>query len=166
MRYTKIAILFMVLMMLMKQQPAFSQTPADENNIRAIFNKMQQAWAANDYGYTKYDILDPNAILINPIGMYWKNKVEITKGLQYLGEVRFKYFKTIEDSIVSIRFLSRSVVLVIVHATEEVKQDFTMAGETTANKKGERSESWRTNTLIKGNDSWKITSITVTHIVK
>ena len=166
MRYTKIAILFMVLMMLMKQQPAFSQTPADENNIRAIFNKMQQAWAANDYGYTKYDILDPNAILINPIGMYWKNKVEITKGLQYLGEVRFKYFKTIEDSIVSIRFLSPSPALVILHGIEGVEQDFTMPGDTAVNKKGERSEGWQTYTLIKGNEGWKITSITVTLVVK
>ena len=143
-----------------------SQTADDEKAIHIVFDKMQQTWAANDYGYTKYNILDPNAILINPVGMYWKNKVEITKGLQYLGEVRFKYFKTIEDSIVSIRFLSPSVALVILHGIEEVEQDFTMPGETNANKKGERSEGWRTYTLIKGNDSWKITSITVTHIVK
>src|SRR3954452_5088766 len=83
-----------------------SQTADDEKAIHTVFDKMQQAWAAHDYAYTQYDILDSSAILINPVGMYWKNKAEITKGLQYLGEVRFKFFKTIEDSIGSIRFLS------------------------------------------------------------
>src|SRR6187399_1268234 len=58
---------------------SFSQTLQDEKDIHALFDKMSEAWSAGDYGYTKYDVLDDSAILINPVGMYWKNKNEIIK---------------------------------------------------------------------------------------
>ena len=145
---------------------ANAQNSSDENAIRVVFQKMSDAWKAHDYGYTHDDILDDNAVLINPIGMYWKGKAEITKSLQYLGEVRFKYGKSLGDSILSIRFLSPSSAFVVVHGVGEITQDFTMPGETNMTKKGERYEGFQTFTLVKKNATWRITSITATEVVK
>ncbi|MEP7232070.1 MAG: SgcJ/EcaC family oxidoreductase [Ginsengibacter sp.] len=143
-----------------------AQNSGDENAVRVVFQKMSDAWKAHDYGYTHDDILDDNAVLINPIGIYWKSKTEITKALQFLGEVRFKYEKPIEDSILSVRFLSPSSALVVIHSMDEIIQDFTMPGETNVTKKGEREEGLHTFTLVKQNATWRITSITATEVVK
>lgn len=147
-------------------QSSFCQTPQDKKDIYNLFNKMSEAWEAGDYGYTKYDILDDSAVLINPVGMYWKNKEEITKGLQYLGEVRFKYLKFTEGKMLSLRFLSPTVALAIAWGKDVVTEDFTMPDEATVIKKGEESEGIEVCTLIKKENKWKITSMNVTHIVK
>lgn len=145
---------------------AHAQNMSNENAVRVVFQKMNDAWKVHDYGYTHDDILDDNAVLINPIGMFWKGKDEITKALQYLGEVRFKHLKAIEDSIISIRFLSPSSALVLLHDVGEVTDDFTMPGETGITKKGERTEGLQSFTLVKQNETWRITSITATEVVK
>lgn len=131
-----------------------------------MFDKMNEAWSAQDYGYTKYDILDDSAVLINPVGMYWKNKEEIIKGLQYLGEVRFKYLKFTEQKILSVRFLSPTAALVIAWGKDVVTEDFTMPGEEMVTKKGEENEGFQACTLMKKENKWKITSMNVTHVVK
>ena len=143
-----------------------AQTPADEKAVRLIFNQMHDAWVAHNYPFAGLDIFDENAVVINPVGMYWKNRAEIQKSFKYLGEVRFKYFTTIKDSIMSIRFLSPSSVLVIVKGTDKVSQDFTMPGETIVNKKGEQYEGIRSYTLVKEDSGWKITSIQITEVNK
>lgn len=157
------AIQFFVLCFL--QLKSFGQS-ADEIAIRNVFKQKEEAWAAQDYAFTKYDVLDDSAFVINPVGMYWKNKTEIMKGLQYLAEVRFKYMKHIETKIVSIRFLSPSVALAIVWSKNEVIKDFTMPGEKAVTKKGQQFEGYQTETLIKRDNKWKISSTTVTEIVK
>jgi len=145
---------------------SFSQTLQDEKDIHALFDKMSEAWSAGDYGYTKYDVLDDSAILINPVGMYWKNKNEIIKGLQYLGEVRFKYLKFTESKTLSLRFLSSTVALAVIYSKDVVTEDFTMPGEKKVTKKGTVSEGFETHTLIKKNNKWKLASLNVVEIVK
>lgn len=145
---------------------AYAQSSSDENAVRVVFQKMNDAWKAHDYGYTHDDFLDDNAVLINPVGMYFKSKAEITKSLQYLGEVRFKYEKPLQDSIISIRFLSPSSAFVVIHSAGEIIQDFTMPGETNTIKKGERYEGFQTFTLVKQNATWRIISITVAEVAK
>ncbi|MEO8862107.1 MAG: SgcJ/EcaC family oxidoreductase [Ginsengibacter sp.] len=145
---------------------AFAQSSSDENAVRAVFQKMSDAWKAHDYGYTHDDILDENAVFINPVGVYFKSKAAITKVMQYVGVVRFKYEKPLQDSILSIRFLSPSSALVVHHSVAEIIQDFTMPGETNITKKGERDDNFQTYTLVNQNGTWRITSITATEVVK
>ena len=145
---------------------ASAQTSSDENAVRVVFQKMTDALKTNDYGYTHDDILDENAVFINPIGVYFKSKAGITKVMQYVGVVRFKYEKPLQDSILSIRFLSPSSVLVVQHSVREIIEDFTMPGETNITKRGERDDNFQTYTLVKQNRTWRITSITATEVVK
>ena len=159
-------LLFLVASCFIIGAQVHAQNSSDENAVRVVFQKMNDAWKAHDYGYAHDDILDDNAVLINPIGMYWKGKAEISKALQYLGEIRFKYEKPLEDSILSIRFLSPSSALVVRHSVGEIIQDFTMPGETEMTKKGERAEGFQTFTLMKQNTTWEITSITITEVAK
>jgi len=56
--------------------------------------------------------------------------------------------------------------LVLLHDVGEVTDDFTMPGETGITKKGERTEGLQSFTLVKQNETWRITSITATEVVK
>ena len=141
----------------------FGQDAGDKKKIEAIFNKIDKAWNAHDFAYlSSSEILDENSVLINPVGMYWKNRAEIEKEIGYLSEIRFKYMNIVERTILMLRFLSPSIALAVCSVTDEVQQDFTMPGETTVTKKGERMKAIQSFTFVKKNDSWKISSLQIT----
>ena len=142
---------------------ALSQTKDDEKQVRSILRKMHEAWDEHDYAYTKYDIFDDSAILINPVGMVLKNKNEITGSLQFLGEARFKYLKIIKDSVLSFRFLSPTVAFVVAETSDVVTQDFSMPGGAPGGKEGEISRGIFSYSFTKRNGNWKIISMQVTH---
>jgi uncharacterized protein (TIGR02246 family) len=145
------------------QTNCFGQDAGDKKKIDAIFGKIDKAWNTHDFTYlSSPDITDENSVLINPVGMYWKNRDEIAKGIGYLSEVRFKFMDIVERTILTLRFLSPSVALVVCSVTDEVRQDFTMPGETTVTKKGERMKATQSYTFVKQNDSWKISSLQIT----
>jgi uncharacterized protein (TIGR02246 family) len=145
------------------QTNCFGQNARDKKKIEAIFDKIDKAWNAHDFTYlSSSEILDENSVLINPVGTYWKNRDEIAKGIGYLSEVRFKYMNIVERTILTLRFFSPSVALVVCSVTDEVQQDFTMPGETTVTKKGERMKAIQSFTFVKQNDSWKISSLQIT----
>ena len=155
-----ITLLFALLSL---QTNCFGQDAGDKKKIEAIFDKIDKGWNAHDFAYlSSSEILDENSMLINPVGMYWKNRAEIGKGIGYLGEVRFKYMIIVERAILTLRFLSPSVALVVCSVTDEVQQDFTMPGETTITKKGERMKAIQSFTFVKQTDSWKISSLQIT----
>ncbi len=136
----------------------FAQSTQDELDVRAVIKTMETAWNAHDYSFTsKNDIFDPNAALINPVGMYWKNKAEILKALQAFGEARFKFTST-QYNIKSVNFLAPTVALVTMSAKDVVEQDSPVG------KKGDSSEGMYFITLLKKGNGWKITSLQVTEV--
>ena len=136
----------------------FAQSAQDELDVRAVIKTMETAWNAHDYSFTgKNDIFDPNAALINPVGMYWKNKAEILKAMQVFGETRFKFTST-KYNIKAVKFLAPTVALVTMSAKDVVEQDSPVG------KKGDSSEGMYFITLVKGGNGWKITSLQVTEI--
>ena len=136
----------------------FAQSAQDELDVRAVIKTMETAWNAHDYSFTgKNDIFDPNAALINPVGMYWKNKAEILKAMQVFGETRFKFTST-QYNIKSVKFLAPTVALVTMSAKDVVEQDSPVG------KKGDSSEGMYFISLLKGGNGWKITSLQVTEV--
>jgi hypothetical protein len=101
--------------------------------------------------------------MINPVGMYWKNKAEITKAHQVFGEMMFKHSST-KNEQVDIRFLAPTVALAAVKATYRVKQDHNLPNGQKAGSKGDVNQSMFTITLTKNNDTWKIASLQVTEL--
>lgn len=142
---------------------AQAQSP-DEKQIRDLMKQMADSWIDGDYAYEKVDALDDKAVFVNPVGMYWKNKMEIQDGLRFLGGVRFKYLETLDEKILLFRFLSPTSALVVSRLKDRVTQDFTMPGSTGVIKKGEISEGMITSTFTKINGRWKVTSMHLTHI--
>ncbi len=103
---------------------AYAQITDDEKQVRLVIQKMEDAWNVHDYTYRgKYDIYDPKAVMINPVGMYWKNRTEILKGIQIFGDTRFRY-ETTKYNNVEVRFLVPTVALATIQSTETVTQDF------------------------------------------
>lgn len=136
----------------------FGQSAQDELDVRTVIKTMETAWNAHDFSFTgKNDIFDSNATLINPVGMYWKNKAEIIKALQVFGETRFKFTST-QYNIKAVKFLAPSVALLTMSAKDMVEQDFQ------GGKKGDSSEGMYFITLLKGGNGWKITSLQVTEV--
>lgn len=136
----------------------FGQSAQDELDVRAVIKTMETAWNAHDYSFTgKNDIFDPNAALINPVGMHWKNKSEIVKALQAFGETRFKYTST-QYNVKVVKFLAPTVALLTMSAKDLVEQDFQ------GGKKGDIWEGMYFITLVKGGNVWKITSLQVTDV--
>lgn len=142
----------------------WAQNANDEKEIKDILDKMDQSWAAHDYAYSKLDVFDDNAIVINPVGMVWKNKGEITSALQFLGEVRFKYSKGNKSDITLMRFLSSKVALVVQHNGDEVIQDFKMPDGSPGGHAGDINEGMASYTFVKNGPTWKITSMQITEI--
>ncbi len=140
---------------------AWAQTPADEKDIRAVVQNMEDAWNAHDYSYSGKNDMYDNAVLINPVGMYWKNKTEIIKGIQTFGNTRLKY-ETIKYNKVDVRFLAPTVSLATIQSTETVTQDYNNPDGTKARSKGDAVESISSFTLVKKSDAWKIYSEQVT----
>jgi ketosteroid isomerase-like protein len=51
---------------------------SSDEKVRAVIQKAEDAWNAHDYSFTgKYDIYAEDAVLVNPVGMYWKNRSQI-----------------------------------------------------------------------------------------
>jgi uncharacterized protein (TIGR02246 family) len=151
--------------MLLIYSMSYAQS-ADEKAIRTVIQTIDDAWNAHDYTYSgKYDIYHQNAAMINPVGMYWKNKGEIVKAHQVFGETMFKHSSS-KSEIVEIRFLTPTVALAIVKAQYRVEQDHNLPGGAKAGSKGDTSEAMLTVVLTKKNDTWKIGSLQVTGIDK
>ena len=158
--YVVIAILFMFAAC---SKQAFGQI-SDEEKVRALIQKAEDAWNAHDYSYSgQYDIFMSDAVLVNPVGMYWKNKTEILKGIQQFGSIIFKN-ETSKYKIKDIRFLAPDVALVIVHSTDRVDQDYKLPDGTKGGSKGDVTEAMYTYTLLERNKNWKISSLHITKI--
>jgi uncharacterized protein (TIGR02246 family) len=155
-------VLFLLTMLI--ASVVFSQSATDEKEVRALIQKAEDAYNAHDYSYAgQYDILAPNAVLINPVGMYWKNRDEIIKGTQIIGAIRLKY-ESAKYNIKDLRFLSPTVALVVMHSIGKVEQDYNFPDGTKGGAKGDTTEGMYTFTLIKQGAGWKIASMQVTHI--
>lgn len=142
---------------------AFCQS-ADESKVRQVIQKMEDSYNAHDYSFSgKYDVLSPHAVLINPIGMYWKNRTEIIEGTKEIGEIRLKY-ETVKYKIKSVRFLAPAVALVIIHAFGKVELDYNWPDGSKGGSKGDTTEGMYTITLVKEGNEWKITSMQITHV--
>jgi uncharacterized protein (TIGR02246 family) len=143
---------------------SFAQSATDEKAVRAVIQTMDDAWNAHDYTYSgKYDIYDQNALMINPVGMYWKNKGEIVKAHQVFGETMFKYTSS-KSEIVDLRFLAPTVAVAIVRAQHRVEQDYNLPSGEKAGSKGDTNEVMLSVVFTKKNEAWKIASLQVTPI--
>lgn len=142
----------------------WSQTSSDEKEIRAFIKKMEDKWNAHDYSFSgKNNPFVPDAILINPVGMYWKNREEIIKGIQTFGDIRFKHEST-KYNKVDVRFLAPAVALVIIQSTDKVDEDYNMPNGTKGASKGETHEGIIGLTLIKKDNAWKIAFQQINHV--
>ncbi|CAA9299566.1 MAG: hypothetical protein AVDCRST_MAG56-5303 [uncultured Cytophagales bacterium] len=142
----------------------FAQSASDEKAVRAVVQKMEDAWNAHHYTYSgQYDIYNNDASMINPVGMYWINRAEIVKAHQAFGEMMFKYGST-KNQQVDVRFLAPTVALVTVKAQYRVEQDHNFPDGRKAGSRGDTSYSMLTGVLTKQHDDWKIASLQVTPI--
>jgi uncharacterized protein (TIGR02246 family) len=144
--------------------PGFAQTSADEKAVRAVIQKMDDAWNAHDYTYSgKYAIYTPDAVMINPVGMYWRSRAEIIKAHQVFGETMFRYSSS-RSQPVDIRFLVPTVALVTIKAQYVVQEDHNLPDGSKAGSKGDTGYNMVTAVLTRKNDSWKIASLQVTEL--
>lgn len=142
---------------------SFAQSAADEKAIRAVIQKTDDAWNAHNYSYSgQYDIFAPDATLVNPVGMYWKNRAEIIKAHQVYGETMFKYTSA-KSQQVDFRFLAPTVALSTVKAQYHVEQDYNFPDGKKANSKGDTNYAIINIVFTKQNGAWKIASEQVTN---
>src|SRR5690606_30292119 len=133
--------------------------PAEEQKVRDLIQIAEDAWNAHDYSYSgKYDIYAEDAILVNPVGMYWKNRSEIIKGIQEYASMIFQY-ESSKYNIKNIRFLAPAVALVIVHSSDLAEENINLPNGEKIASKGDITEAMYTYTLIKSNNNWKISSL-------
>jgi uncharacterized protein (TIGR02246 family) len=136
---------------------SYAQSATDEKAVRAVVQKMDDAWKAHDYSYSgKYDFYYQDATLVNPVGMYWKNRAEIIKAHKVLGEMMFKY-SSAKSQIVDLRFLAPTVALATVKAQYQTEQDHN-APDGKAYSKGDFDYAMINVVLTKQNGDWKIAS--------
>jgi uncharacterized protein (TIGR02246 family) len=125
---------------------------------------MDDAWNAHDYTSSgKYDIYTPAAVMVNPVGMYWRNRAEIIKAHQVYGETMFKYTSA-KSQPVDIRFLASTIALATVKAQYRVDEDYNLPGGQKAGSKGDTNDAMLTAVFTKHNGAWKITSLQVTNV--
>ena len=142
----------------------YAQSNADENAVRAIIQKMEDAWNEHDYDYTgQYDIYAPDATMINPVGMYWKSRAEIVKAHQVFGEMMFKYTSS-QNQQEDLRFLAPTVALVTVKGQHRVEQDYMLPGGRQTASKGDTNLYMMNVILCEENGQWKIASLQVTGV--
>jgi uncharacterized protein (TIGR02246 family) len=154
----------LTLTMLMIYSLSFAQSAADEKAVRAVIQKMDDAWNAHDYNYSgKYDIYDKDAVMINPVGMYWKDRSQIVKAHQVFGESMFK-FSSSKSQITDIRFLAPTVAMAIIQAEYRVEQDHNLPSGEKAGSKGDISHSMLNVVLTKKNEAWKVSALQVTTV--
>ena len=83
---------FLVLLPVLMTSAVFSQNYLDEKKVKAVIQKAEDSYNAHDFSYAgQYDFLTSDAVFINPVGIYWKNRAEIIKGTQAIGAIRLKY---------------------------------------------------------------------------
>ncbi|MES2646974.1 MAG: SgcJ/EcaC family oxidoreductase [Bacteroidota bacterium] len=137
---------------------------ADDQKIRALIQKAEDAWNTHDYSYSgKYDIYAEEAVLVNPAGMYWKNRSQIIKGIQGFAPIIFQYEST-KYNIKNIRFLAPAVALVIVHSRDRVEKDIILPNGERGPGAGDTTEAMYTYTLIKIDENWKVSSLHITKV--
>ena len=154
----------LLLILMFVSLDVFSQTPADETQIVTVIQTMEKAYNAHDYSFSgKYDILSKDALLINPVGMYWKSRAEIIQALQVLGNIRLKY-ESVKYTIKVLRFLGPGAALVVVYADGRVEQDYNFPDGSKGGLKGDNTNGMYSFTLTKIGETWKINSIHITHI--
>jgi uncharacterized protein (TIGR02246 family) len=142
---------------------SFAQSTTEETAVRAVIQKMDDAWNAHDYTFIgKYDIYAPDAIVINPVGMYWKNRSEILKAYQVFGETMFKYGSTKSEQV-DVRFLAPTVAMATIKAMYRTDQNHTLPGGHKFSK-GNTDYDMVNVILTKKNKDWKIASIQLTPI--
>lgn len=142
----------------------FSQTAADEKQIKTVVQAMEDSFNAHDYSFTgRFDILSPNAWFINPVGMYWKNRSEITQALPVIGKMRLRY-ESVKYTIKNLQLLAPAVALVVVHAEGKVEEDYKFPDGSIGGLKGDKTNAMLSFTLIKLNNNWKIASVHITGI--
>ena len=155
---------FLVLLPVLITSAVFSQNYLDEKKVKAVIQKAEDSYNAHDFSYAgQYDFLTSDAVFINPVGIYWKNRAEIIKGTQAIGAIRLKY-ESAKYNIKGLRFLATTVALVVMHSIGKVEQDYNFPDGTKGGSKGDTTEGMYLFTLIKQGKSWKITSMQVTHI--
>lgn len=141
----------------------FGQSSADKKAVRAVIQKMDDAWNAHDYTYAgKYDIYAPDAVMINPVGMYWKSRSEILKAHKVFGEMMFKHGST-KSEPVDVRFLSPTVAMATIKAMYRADEDHTLPGGQKVSK-GDTDYNMLNVIFTKKNNDWKIASLQVTPI--
>jgi uncharacterized protein (TIGR02246 family) len=137
---------------------------SDEEKVRAVIQKAEDAWNAHDYSFSgKYDIYAEDAVLVNPVGMYWKNRSQIISAMQRFGPMMLQHTST-KYNIKNIRFLAPAVAQVIVHSTDRVEQDYTLPNGEKGGSKGDVTEGMSTYTLVKKDGNWKIAALQVTAV--
>lgn len=157
----KTTILFLALFLIC--QLNFAQSSTEEKAVRAVIQKMDDAWNAHDYTFAgKYDIYAPDAIVINPVGMYWKNRSEILNAYQVFGEMMFKYGSTKSEQV-DVRFLAPTVAMATIKAMYRTDEDHTLPGGHKV-PKGTTDYDMLNVILTKKNNDWKIASIQLTPI--
>lgn len=105
---------------------SFAQSATDEKAVKAVIQTMDDAWNAHDYKYAgKY--YDKDAVMINLVGMYWKNRAEIIQAHQVFGETIFKHSSS-KSEIVDMRFFAPTVANATIKALYLVEQDHTLPG--------------------------------------
>ncbi len=150
--------------LLVLQQSLFSQTRADEKNVRAIIQKMEDSYNAHDYSFSgKYDVLAPDAYFINPVGMYWKNREEIIQAVKAFGKIRLMY-ESSKYTIEKIKFLAPAVALAVVKSDDTVLEDYNFPDGSRAGTKGETGNAMYSFTFKKIGNDWKIAAVQITHI--
>ena len=155
---------FLVLLPVLMTSAVFSQNYLDEKKVKAVIQKAEDSYNAHDFSYAgQYDFLTSDAVFINPVGIYWKNRAEIIKGTQAIGAIRLKY-ESAKYNIKGLRFLAPTVALVVMHSIGKVEQDYNFPDGTKGGSKGDTTEGMYLFTLIKQGKSWKITSMQVTNI--
>ncbi|MDB5239946.1 MAG: hypothetical protein JWP57_571 [Spirosoma sp.] len=155
--------LSLTLAMLLIGGLTFAQSNAEEKAVRTVIQKMDEAWNAHDYTYAgKYDIYAPNAIMINPVGMYWKNRSEISKAHQVFGETMFKYGSA-KSEPVDVRFLAPTVAMATIKAMYRTNEDHTLPDGHKVSK-GNTEFDMVNVILTKKNNDWKIASLQLTPI--
>jgi uncharacterized protein (TIGR02246 family) len=142
----------------------YAQSATDDKAVRAVIQKMDDAWNAHDYSYSgQYDIYTLDATLVNPVGMYWKNRAEIIKAHQAFGETMFKYTTT-KSQQVNLRFLAPTVAVATFKAQYQVEQEYKLPDGKKAGSKGDTNYAMINVVLIKQNAAWKIASQQVTEL--
>jgi uncharacterized protein (TIGR02246 family) len=137
---------------------------SDEKMVRAIIQKAEDAWNADDFSFAgKYDIYAEDAVVVNPVGMYWKNRSQIVSAMQRFGPTMLHHTST-KHNIKNIRFLAPAVALVIVHSIDRVEQDYTLPNGAKGGSKGDITEGMCTYTLVKKEGNWKIAALQVTAV--